>query len=480
MLGVLARLGEGLEAEADLTATCTAALAQLGAPRAALFVQPQAGMELMALASCGLPPAQLAELRRRLNEPNAAAHLAAGRPFALETPGFDHSAPAAAVIYGCQALGTGPRGWGALCLELPAGPPAQTDEAWQRLELAAGGFALALRAARRSEAHPAEPRAENRRFRFETADRPASALGNSSRMRAALRAVRQVGPSDAPVLVLGEPGTGRELIARSVHASSRRAAGPFVRVDCAGGIERQLENELFGEEGGPMPPRPGQVERAAGGTLYLAEIGDLSAVFQVKLLRLLQEKEYEPGGSGQVRRSDVRLIVSTAADLEKLVAEGRFRPDLYYSLGVFPIPLPPLRERRGDILPLADNYLSELSQRGGKVVRRLTPEAARLLQAYHWPDNVRELENCLEQAAQASTDGAIHAYHLPAAMQMPDPVGGLTERVAAFERDLIADALKRTDGNMAAAARELRTTPRIVRYKIRKLGIDLTPFAGSQ
>jgi len=324
---------------------------------------------------------------------------------------------------------------------------------------------------------------ENLRLRSELADRwrPENILGNSNRMREVYRAIHQVAGSDTTVLVRGESGTGKELVAHAVHYSSPRAKGPFIKVNCAALSEGLLESELFGHEKGAftgaIAARKGRIEEAELGTLFLDEIGDFSPATQVKLLRVLQEKHFERVGSNRSQAANVRIVTATNRNLESMVEAGQFRQDLYYRINVFPIFLPPLRERKGDILLLADHFVEKYARGMAKDVRRITTPAINMMMAYHWPGNVRELENCIERAVLLSTDGVIHGHHLPPTLQTSDAsdtvgTGSLAERTALYERDLIVDALKRCGGNAAAAARDLSTTPRILRYKLAGLGIE--------
>jgi Nif-specific regulatory protein len=266
-----------------------------------------------------------------------------------------------------------------------------------------------------------------------------------------------------------------------IHACSRRADGPFVAINCAALPESLLESELFGHEAGAftgaVQRRIGRIEEAAGGTLLLDEIGDFSPAVQIKLLRVLQEKQYERVGSNETLTADVRIIAATNRDLEADVESGRFRQDLYYRINVFSIYLPPLRERRDDILQLADHFVQCYAEQMHKPVTRISTAAINMMMAYHWPGNVRELENCIEHAVLVSTDGVIHGYSLPPSLQTPDgqavpATGDLKSRVALLEKDMIVDALKRSGGNVAAASRELGITARMVRYKIKNLKID--------
>jgi Nif-specific regulatory protein len=304
-------------------------------------------------------------------------------------------------------------------------------------------------------------------------------------MRAVYERIHQVAATDTTVLIRGESGTGKELVASAIHYSSKRADRPFVKVNCAALSEGLLESELFGHEKGAFTgavlPRTGRIEDAQGGTLFLDEIGDFSPATQVKLLRVLQEREFERVGSNKTVKADVRIITATNRDLEAAVERRAFRHDLYYRINVVPILLPPLRDRKHDVLLLADHFVDKYSRRMGKPIQRISTPAINMMFAYHWPGNVRELENCIEHAVLLSSDGVIHGHDLPPTLQMPEPagtssVGSFSARVALLEKEMLVDALKSTEGNIAAAARELGITARMVRYKVKKLGIDHKQF----
>ena len=324
---------------------------------------------------------------------------------------------------------------------------------------------------------------ENLRLRHELEGRfrPENIIGNSSTMRDVYHQIHQVANSDTTVLVRGESGTGKELVAHAIHYSSPRAKGPFVKINCAALNENLLESELFGHEKGAftgaIQSRKGRIEEANGGTLFLDEIGDFSATTQVKLLRVLQEREFERVGSNRTIKTNTRIIVATSRDLEKSLDNESFRKDLYYRINVFPILLPPLRDRKDDVLLLADFFVEQYSKRMNKDIRRISTPAINMMVAYHWPGNVRELENCIERAILLSSDGVIHGHNLPPTLQTSDAsdtigTGSLKKRMALFERDIIVDAIKRCNGNLAATARDLKTTARIIGYKVKDLGID--------
>jgi Nif-specific regulatory protein len=315
--------------------------------------------------------------------------------------------------------------------------------------------------------------------------RPRDMIGLSKEMRSVYLKIDQVSHVDTTVLIRGESGTGKELVASAIHFSSPRAQKPFIKINCGALNENLLESELFGHEKGAftgaLAMRIGRIEEAAGGTLFLDEIGDISPALQVKLLRVLQEREFERVGSSQTRKIDVRILTATNRDLEQAVANGAFRQDLYYRINVFAIFLPPLRERRDDILSLANHFVEKYSGKMEKAVRRISTPAINAMMLYHWPGNVRELENCIEHAVIVSTNNVIHAYDLPPTLQCPSAeeianAGLLPMRIRQIENDMIVDALKLTKGNIEAAARQLGITSRMVRYKIKKLTIDYERF----
>jgi len=310
---------------------------------------------------------------------------------------------------------------------------------------------------------------------------PGTIIGTSDAMRGVFELVSQVAPSDATVLVTGESGTGKELIAGEIHRGSKRAEGPFVKVNCAALPESIIESELFGHEKGSFTgavnQRKGRFELAHGGTIFLDEIGELSPQVQVKLLRVLQEREIERIGSISTLKVDVRVIAATNRRLEDEMKAGRFREDLYYRLNVFPIRTPPLRERKSDIVLLADHFAEKYAAKNGKAIKRISTPAIELLTSYTWPGNVRELENCIERAVILSTDMVIHAYHLPPSLQSAqstktEPTTTLDAALSRLEKELILEALKIAGGNMASAARRLGITERQMGLRVRHYAIN--------
>jgi Nif-specific regulatory protein len=315
--------------------------------------------------------------------------------------------------------------------------------------------------------------------------RPESIIGNSKAMQTVYDLIAQVSKSNTTVLIRGESGTGKELVANAIHYNSLRANKPFIKINCAALPETVIESELFGHEKGAFTgavgQRKGRFELANGGTIFLDEIGDLSPTTQIKLLRILQEKEFERVGGTATIKVDVRVIAATNRNLEELVEEGKFRQDLYYRLNVFPIHLPPLRERRTDILLLADYFVEKYSKANHKNIRRISTPAIDMLMSYHWPGNVRELENCIERAVILSNDNVIHGHHLPPTLQTAEASGTtLSGTLSAIldnvERNLILDALKSSRGNKAKAARALGITERVMGLRVKKHGIDPKRF----
>ncbi|OPZ78745.1 MAG: Nitrogen fixation protein VnfA [bacterium ADurb.Bin431] len=312
-------------------------------------------------------------------------------------------------------------------------------------------------------------------------------IGNSREMRELYEKVAQVAHAPTTVLLRGESGTGKELVAQAIHYNSPRSEAPFIRVNCAAIPENLIESEFFGYEKGAftgaVARKKGRFELADGGTIFLDEIGDLSPMTQVKLLRVLQEHEFERVGGLETIKVDVRIIAATHADIEELMARGAFREDLYYRLNVFTIFLPPLRERKGDILLLADHFMLKYGRQHGKSIQRISTPAIDMLMRYHWPGNVRELENCIERAVLVCEDQVIHSYHLPPTLQTAESSGtlprwSLPEAVASHEKELIQEALKSCRGIRARAARMLGITERIITYKINRYKIDVDYYRG--
>jgi Nif-specific regulatory protein len=332
-------------------------------------------------------------------------------------------------------------------------------------------------------------RDENRRLQGELKNKYtiSNIIGSSNRMREVFQMVSQVCRSNATVLIRGESGTGKELVANSIHYNSQRASAPFIKVNCASLPSNLIESELFGHEKGAftgaIKQKMGKFEMAHRGTIFLDEIGSINLDVQANLLRILQEKEFDRVGGQRTIKVDVRVIAATNKNLEQAVDEGTFRGDLYYRLNVFPIYMPPLRERKTDMLLLSDYFLEKYAKENHKDIRRFSTPAIDMLMQYHWPGNVRELENCIERAVLLCEEGVIHSYHLPPTLQTGQESGtlpalSLEEAVANLEKEMLIDALKNTRGNITNAARILQTTVRKFAYKAHQHGVDYRHYRG--
>ena len=310
-------------------------------------------------------------------------------------------------------------------------------------------------------------------------------VARSPKMQEVLATVERVAPTNSTVLLGGESGVGKDLIARAIHEKSRRAAGPFLKINSTAIPENLLESELFGfEKGaftGAVASKPGKFELADKGTLFLDEIGDVPPLTQVKLLRVLQEREFERLGGTRLVKVDVRLIAATNKDLREALEQGTFREDLYYRLNVVPIDIAPLRERKQDIPDLVNLFVSRFTGESGKPVEGITPEAMRILVNYHWPGNVRELQNIVERACALAKGNVLDPsdIHLDtrAAKASNGLVGFLPDGMTLeqWEDEMVQEALRRANGNKSQAARLLGLSRNALRYRLSKIGIADEP-----
>jgi len=499
-LSVLASIASQLSSQSGTQQLLQAVLGtlerELGMLRGTVMLLLPDGKELVVEAAPDAPDRSVRNTRYRTGDGVIGSVVATGRPMIVprisEEPRFRNRifqrsrGETADVSFLCVPIRVENEVVGTLSVDFPVQSPDLLRERVRVLEIIASMIAFDIRSRQAEVLRRQTLEAENLRLReaLEERFRPESILGNSHRMREVYLKIHQVAPSDTTVIVRGESGTGKELVASAVHYSSARSHGPFVKVNCAALNENLLESELFGHEKGAFTgalfARTGRIEEAEGGTLFLDEIGDFSPAIQVKLLRVLQEREFQRVGSNQTVKANVRIIAATNVDLEARVASSQFRQDLYYRIHVFPISLPPLRERKEDILLLADHFVAKYAKRLGKEMRRISTPAINMMFAYHWPGNVRELENCIEYAVLLASDGVIHGHNLPPTLQMPDsgevvPRGLFKVQIESLERDLITDALKNREGNVREVAEQLGITSRMVRYKMKKLGIVYQP-----
>jgi len=376
---------------------------------------------------------------------------------------------------------------GTMSIDLPTGEEDELNGYFLFLQHVAQILASAVSTIREEIEERNALSSENEMLRRQLGDRYSidNMVGNCNSMRAIYEQIVQVANSAATVLVRGASGTGKELVARAIHFNSPRKNNAFISINCAALPENLIESELFGHEKGAFTgaaqQRKGRFELANGGTIFLDEIGDISPAVQVRLLRVLQEKTFERVGGNETITVNVRVVAATSRNLEEGIENDTFREDLYYRLNVFPILLPPLRERKSDIMLLADYFLQKYDEMYGKEMKRISTSAINMMMAYHWPGNVRELENCIERAVLTASDGVIHGFNLPPSLQTSDethtsliPENGadLRQMVDAYEREILIDALKKHRGNAAAAARYLQTTQRIINYRIKNLGVE--------
>ncbi len=319
-------------------------------------------------------------------------------------------------------------------------------------------------------------RREMRQLKLRVRDRvaPNNMVGTSPVMQSVFEVIEQVAPSRATVLITGESGTGKELVANAIHARSPRANGPFIKLHCAALAESLLESELFGHERGSftgaMARKDGRFSLADGGTLFLDEIGEISPSIQVKLLRFLQEHEFERVGGTQTIRVDVRVIAATNRNLREEIARGRFREDLFYRLNVVALEMPSLRERRSDLVALAQFFLERYTRENGKAIEGFAPDALELLASYDWPGNVRELENAIERAVVLATKSLIEVRNLPPSVKpVVTPNGGPIipgATLDAIEKHAILETLKSTGGSTSRAADILGISTRTIQYRL--------------
>ncbi len=453
--------------------------------------------EIFIEAAYGLSITQKQRGRYQLGEGVTGRVVQTGRPMVVpsisEEPTFLNRTGARGKLskkdlsFICVPIKIGKETIGALSVDSLFSDKVSLEEDVRLLSIIASMIAQAVRLRQAAEEERQKLLEENERLQEVLQDRfrPSNIIGNSKAMRTVYDLIAQVSRSDATVLIRGESGTGKELVAHAIHFNSPRAKKPFVKVNLAALPETVIESELFGHEKGAftgaIAQRKGRFELASGGTIFLDEIGDLSPSIQVKLLRVLQEKEFERVGGSETIRSNVRVVAATNRELEELISAGSFRQDLYYRLNVFPIFMPPLRERKTDIMLLADHFVEKYAKDEHKKIKRISSEAIDMLMSYHWPGNVRELENCVERAVLLTNGEVMHGHHLPPSLQTAEASdtvvkGTLAETIDGVEKSIIMDALKSARGNMAKAARQLGITERIMGLRVSKHGIDYKQF----
>ncbi len=358
------------------------------------------------------------------------------------------------------------------------------DEEVRLLKIVAGMIGQTLRRRQEHAEEVEKLKQENNRLRtnlINYATQPDNIKGKSGKMSEVFSLISSVAPTDATVIIRGESGVGKELVADAIHYASLRQDKPFIKVNCAALPDSLIESELFGHEKGAFTGatqrRIGRFEAANGGTIFLDELGDIPHSTQIKLLRVLQSRELERLGGTQTIKVDVRILCATNRNLEKMIEEGDFREDLYYRINVFPIYIPALRERINDIPVLVDHFIEKFNKQYNRGVKRITTMAIEALMMYNWPGNIRELENCMERACILSQESVIRVHNLPPTLQTAATSetvakGSLEIIMGNLEKQVIIDSLVASRGNIAKAASSLSITERIMGLRITKYAID--------
>ena len=494
-LALLFEISQILDRSVDLNAEMGAVLKAVahatGMQRGTITLLNRKSGEISIEAAHGLTRKQREKTRYQKGEGITGRVIESGRPMIipniadeplfLDRTGAQEEFGNTAFI--CVPVKIGQETVGALSANRLFQADVELEEDLRMLTIIASMIANAVRLRQTALEEQDRLREENERLQRELQDRfrPDNIIGSSSSMQEVYDQIGQVAASDTTVLIRGESGVGKELVAHAIHFNSPRVNRPFIKVNLSAIPENLVESELFGHEKGAftgaVQQRKGRFEQANGGTIFLDEIGEISPSIQVSLLRVLQEREFERVGGSQTLKVDVRVITATNRDLEKAIEDDTFRQDLYYRLNVFPILIPPLSERKADILDLANHFVEKYSGQHHKNVRRISTPAIDMLSSYHWPGNVRELENCIERAVLLTKDDVVHGHHLPPTLQTAESSGTVHEdtldaTLDRIEREMIIEALKRTRGNKAKAARELGLTERVMGLRVDKHDID--------
>jgi len=464
----------------------------LGMNRSSITILNPENSEIHIELAYGISAAARIKGRYRLGEGITGRVIESGKPIAvpditaeplfLSRTGARAKPEKGQISFICVPIKEGNRVIGALSVDLALHEPKPLDEDVHFLTIISSLIAQKVALLDKIEREKEQLSEDNLRLRKELSKKYSfsNIIGNSRKMQEVFYLITQVAKSNANVLLLGESGTGKELVANAIHYNSLRADKPFIKVNCAALPANLVEAELFGFEKGAFTgasrQKEGKFELANGGTIFLDEIGALALESQGKLLRVLQERELERLGATRTIKVNVRLIAATNKDLAAAVEGGSFREDLFYRLNVYPIYLPPLREREADVLMLADYFLEKYATEYHKDIKRISTPAIDALVQYHWPGNVREIENCMERSVLLCDDQVIHSYHLPPTLATAEQTGtqqsqSLIDAVERYEKELLIDALKTSRGNMRRAAKALKTTERIFGYKVRKYDI---------
>ena len=503
-LAALLEVSKAVSSSLDLKAVMQNILSilhkHLGMERGTIALLDPQTKELSIEVACGLDLNEIKRGRYKIGEGITGKVVAAGEPIVVPNVGKEplflnrtraRDVAKSNIAFICVPIKLEDKTVGTLSVDRLFQEDIAFDEEVRLLSIISSIIAQAVRVHELIEKEKESLASENIRLRSELKKKfhPVNVIGESKRMVDVYSSIDLVSTTKATVMLRGESGTGKELVAKAVHYQSERADKPFIKVSCAALPETLLESELFGYEKGAFTGaaamKRGRFELAHTGTLFLDEIGDIPLSIQVKLLRVLQEKEFERLGGVETIRVDIRLIAATNKDLEREVQQGRFREDLYYRLNVIPIFLPPLRERKEDLPLLVQYFLERTNRDNGKQVKRVSDEAWEYIMNYSWPGNVRELENAIERAVIICQSDVIRREHFPFDLQakikpvdastFDDQTNGvpeLTSAVENLEKKLLSRALEKTGGNKRKAARLLGLTERVLGYKVKQYGFS--------
>jgi Nif-specific regulatory protein len=497
LFGISQQFNETLDLNDVLQSVLKMMADQMGFVRGALTILNRKTGEIVLDESYGLLPEEQEKGKYLLGEGITGKVVETGQPFIVpkisEEPLFLNRTKSRSSIHAselsfiCVPVKNGKEVIGALSVDRPFDIDASLEDDARLLSIIASCLSQSVRLRQLAQEETEKLKKENARLQEELKNihAPKNIIGTSKAMRVVYSLVEKVSPASTTVLLLGESGVGKEMVAQAIHYGSGRGVGPFIKFNCAAIPESLIESELFGHEKGAFTSasasRKGRFELADGGTIFLDEIGEIPLSTQTKLLRVLQEKEIERVGGSETISVNVRILAATNRNLEELIKEGRFREDLYYRLNVFPILVPPLRERKTDIILLADRFIEKFSAEHSKSVTQISPPAIDMLLAHHWPGNVRELENCIERAVILSSGSVIHSYNLPPSLQsstqgISETKGSLREKLEKVEIESIISEMEKAGGNMAKAARALGITERMIGLRMNKYAIDPKKF----
>jgi Nif-specific regulatory protein len=487
------RLIQSKEVKMELSGVLEIVVKHLGAERSFLTIFNRESSQIFIEAAYGLSTAQQARGKYQLGEGVIGRVVELGRPVVIDQISKSNlflnrtqqelTKDGEELTFICVPIVESGKVTGALSVIRVFNPHIMYEEDIQLMSIIGSMISNVVRSKqeRLEEIELLKQKNQHLEIMLSENHRPGNMIGNSAKMQDVYALMNMVAKTNSTVLIRGESGIGKELVADAIHYSSNRKDKNFIKVNCSALPDSLIESELFGHEKGAFTGaesrRKGRFELADGGTIFLDEIGDIPLSTQVKILRILQQRQFERLGGTETISVDVRIIAATNRNLEELIQQDKFREDLYYRINVFPIFVPPLRDRRNDIPILVDHFIEKFNKGNNAKIKRITTSALNMLMIYSWPGNVRELENCIERACILSQDNVIHSYNLPPSLQTADSTntqahGGLTFSVEQVEKQLIREALTTTQGNIAKAADLLKVTERMLGTRVKKYNIE--------